>query len=345
MVIAALIIVLILTAVLPLFVKIIENNLEIFLFIMGVITALISSALNLQNISEIFSNKLLYFITLAVLVVSFIFKAVEHSVSSFFDMVLDHVPLKLVVFLLVVLLGLLSSVITAIIASLLLTELIALLPMDKKSKFNICIIACFSIGLGAVLTPVGEPLSTIVVSKLHESFTYMLTSLGLYILVGVLLLGLFATFFADNNWRKTFKEGESEIFIPEKESIPVIFLRAAKIFLFVIGLELLGYGFKPVIDTYIVHWNNTLLYFANMVSAILDNATLAAAEISPNMSQMQIKSILMGLLISGGMLVTGNIPNIVCAGKLKISMKQWAKLGLPLGAVLLVAFYIVMLVL
>ena len=48
-----------------------------------------------------------------------------------------------------------------------------------------------------------------------------------------------------------------------------------------------------------------------MVSAILDNATLAAAEIGPALTESQIKSALMGLLISGGMLIPGNIPNII----------------------------------
>lgn len=40
-----------------------------------------------------------------------------------------------------------------------------------------------------------------------------------------------------------------------------------------------------------------------MASAILDNATLAAAEIGPSLSEAQIKSALLGLLISGDMLI------------------------------------------
>ena len=59
-----------------------------------------------------------------------------------------------------------------------------------------------------------------------------------------------------------------------------------------------------------------------MISAVLDNATMAA-ELSPRCEQVQ--AILMGLLISGGMLI-GNIPNIITAGKLKINSKEWAKL-------------------
>ncbi len=82
-----------------------------------------------------------------------------------------------------------------------------------------------------------------------------------------------------------------------------------------------------------------------MVSAILDNATLAAAEIGPTMSELQIKSILMGLLIAGGMLIPGNIPNIISAGKLGITSKEWARLGVPMGLVSMAIYYVIIFVL
>ena len=58
---------------------------------------------------------------------------------------------------------------------------------------------------------------------------------------------------------------------------------------------------------------------------------LAAAEISIKMSELQVEAVLMGLLISGGMMIPGNIPNIISAGKLKIKSSEWIKLGVPLG--------------
>ena len=163
-------------------------------------------------------------------------------------------------------------------------------------------------------------------------------------IVGVVLSAIIGTFFADNNWHKKFKDNNELIFIPEKEDGRKIILRTVKIFMFVVALMLLGYGFRPIIDTYVIHFNNNLLFAGNMVSAILDNATLAAAEISPVMSVLQIKVVLISLLVSGVMLVTGNIPNIVTASKLKISMKEWAKSGLPIGAVFLTGYYIVLFV-
>ena len=74
------------------------------------------------------------------------------------------------------------------------------------------------------------------------------------------------------------------------------------------ALILLRVGFKPVIDSYVVNWGSGVLYWVNLTSAALDNATLTAAEISPQMAALQLKSALVSLLISGGMLIPGNIP-------------------------------------
>jgi predicted cation transporter len=48
----------------------------------------------------------------------------------------------------------------------------------------------------------------------------------------------------------------------------------------------------------------------------------------------------MGLLIAGGMLIPGNIPNIVAAERLKISMRDWAVIGVPLGLIIMVIYFI-----
>ena len=73
------------------------------------------------------------------------------------------------------------------------------------------------------------------------------------------------------------------------------------------------------------------LFWMNSISAIVDNATLTAAEIGPSLTPVQQRGILMGLLISGGILIPGNIPNIVAAGRLGISSREWARVGLLAG--------------
>lgn len=106
---------------------------------------------------------------------------------------------------------------------------------------------------------------------------------------------------------------------------------------------MLGEGMKPLIIWYVVHVPSWMLYWINMVSAVLDNATLTAMEIGPTMQLSQITGIIMGLLIAGGMLIPGNIPNIVAAGRLKISMKEWGVIGVPIGLVILIVYFLVLL--
>ena len=82
-----------------------------------------------------------------------------------------------------------------------------------------------------------------------------------------------------------------------------------------------------------------------MISAVLDNATLAAAEVSPaKWTPETIRAILMGLLIAGGMLIPGNIPNIIAAGKLNITSKEWAVFGLPVGLIIMAVFFVILFV-
>jgi len=63
------------------------------------------------------------------------------------------------------------------------------------------------------------------------------------------------------------------------------------------------------------------------------------------MSQLQINGALYGLLISGGMLIPGNIPNIISAGKLGITSAEWARLGVPLGLALNIVCFVIVFVL
>ena len=121
----------------------------------------------------------------------------------------------------------------------------------------------------------------------------------------------------------------------EEEKLSEVFVRAGKVYLFVMALIFLGTGFKPLIDAYRLKLPSQILFWVNMVSAILDNATLAAAESEPSLSVPQIKNALLGLLISGGMLIPGNIANIIAAHALHITSTEWARLGVPLGLIIM----------
>ncbi len=331
---------LVITFVLPIVSKKVENNLEFFLFIVGVLACVASSSINKELFMGIAQNKFMYTIAIAVLIGGFLFKAISSHIEGALMYILKYIPLKVFVFLLIVIIGLLSSVITAIIAALLLVEIVSILPISRKNKINIDVVACFSIGVGAVLTPIGEPLSTMMVSKLNVDFWFLLEQYGIYIIPGIIILGIVGTFYAIHEKAEIDKEEEIIIEETNKE----IFERALKIILFIIALELLGEGFKPIIDTYVINLHTGYLYWFNMSSAVLDNATLAAAEVSTKMSEVQVKAVLMGLLISGGMMIPGNIPNIISAGKLKINSKEWMRLGVPLGMSIMLVYYVILFV-
>lgn len=197
------------------------------------------------------------------------------------------------------------------------------------------VIACFAVGLGAALTPIGEPLSTIVVKKLNEDFFYLIELVGEYIIPSVIILGIYSAI-------RVGGVSVKEIEIPEyTETLRTVVVRAIRVYVFIAALVLLGEGFTPIIDWYISKIPPEIIYWVNMVSAILDNATLAAAEIGPQLTELQIKGALMGLIISGGMLIPGNIPNIVAAGRLRITMNEWAKIGVPLGLLMMSVFFVI----
>ena len=315
--------------------KKIEANLEAFLFVMGVASATLSNAWSAEVIHEGFIAPIN--ITLAVLIAGVLFHYLRTYLDHVMRRVLITVPLSVIVFSGIVILGLLSSVISAIIAALLLVELITVLPLHRHAEVNLTIIACFAIGLGAALTPLGDPLSTIVVSKLggqpyHAGFYYLFTLLAQYVIPAVLVLGVVGIFFVRQIEEDTEESLAAE---EEEEKLGEVFVRAGKVYLFVMALIFLGAGFKPLIDAYLLKLPSQILFWVNMVSAILDNATLAAAEIGPSLSVAQIKSALLGLLISGGMLIPGNIPNIIAAHALHITSTEWARLGVPLGLIIM----------
>ena len=331
----ALLVIFLIVLVGPFLNKKIESNLEAFLFVMGIVSATVSSAWSVDVIHEGFVAPIN--ITLAVLGAGVMFHYLRKYIDHAMRRLLITVPLAAIVCAGIIVLGLVSSIISAIIAALLLVEFITVLPLHRHAEINLTIIACFAIGFGAALTPLGEPLSTIVVSKLggepyHADFFYLAKLLGFYVVPAVIILGIAASFWFRRHLKTPKKPWAAE---EDEDKLSEVFIRAGKVYIFVMALIFLGAGFKPLIDAYLIKLPSQILFWVNMVSAILDNATLAAAEIGPTLSEAQIKSALLGLLISGGMLIPGNIPNIIAAHSLHIKSTEWAKLGVPLGLVVM----------
>lgn len=343
----------------PFKIKIIEQNLEVFLFICGVLALTISHFVTLEGqetgwrwaiveealIAPLYiSNELNLPIGIVqvVLVVGLIIYKWHEPIHGAIRTMADKLSLKVMAFILIAVLGLFSSIISAILAAIILVEMVNALPLARKSKIDLTVIACFSIGLGAALTPLGEPLSTIAISKLqgppyNASFMYLFDNLAIYVIPGIIAYGIVGMFFLGKVTNDKSMKAEDY-----NETVKDVVMRAVKVYVFIMALVFLGDGFKPIIFEYIAKLPPEALYWVNTVSAILDNATLTAAEIGPTFSQLQINAALMGLLIAGGMLIPGNIPNIISAGKLGITSKEWARLGLPLGFVTMLIYFVIL---
>lgn len=328
-----LLIIFILVLLLP-FTKKVEHHLEVFLFLIGLVTAFISNVLTSSLWFKALGDPIK--ISLAVFFAGCFFKWLQFPIENSILRISKMMPFRLFIALIVILLGLISSIITAIIAALCLVAIVSGLRLDRSSEIKLVILACYAIGLGAALTPIGEPLATITISKLDANFFFLIHLIGFDIIIGVIMFGVMAALLIHPKTHSRPQQTQQVT-----ESYSEITVRACKVYLFVMGLTLLGAGFEPVISRYLLDLSPYLLYWINMISAILDNATLAAAEVSPAMNETTLSAILLGLLISGGMLIPGNIPNIIAAGKLKITSKEWARIGIPIGLITMNAYFLV----
>jgi predicted cation transporter len=331
--------------VFPIIFKSVEKHLEIFLFAAGALSVTLphffggSDLWTPQLVIDAFKEPLS--ITAVILAAGALLTIFDSAINRLILKIERILGLRLFLSLLIVALGLFSSVFTAIVCAIILAEVVDGLALNENYRTKIVILGCFSIGLGAVLTPLGEPLGVICIAKLKTSpynagFFFLFKTLYAYVLPGIFLMGL-AGFIARPEKAGNGAEGSA----PVNRGLRDLFGYALRVYVFIMALVFLGTGLKPVVDSYIIKLPDIALYWINMVSAFLDNATLAAAEISPAMTLPQLKHIIMGLLISGGMLIPGNVPNIICAKRLNIKSRQWARIGAPLGLALMVLCFAV----
>jgi predicted cation transporter len=327
---------------LPFMVRRVEESLEAFLFVMGVLAVTVgslwSSHLALEALVEPIK------ITVAVLVAGLVFRALRPAARRAVERAISRIGIKPFAFLIVLFLGFLSSAITAIVAALVLVEAIDSMRLDRKDEIRLVVVSCFAIGMGAVLTPLGEPLATIVIAKLQgepyrAGFWFLLEEFWPYVACGLLAFSALAAAIVRRG------PGGDSLREDKAEGLVDVLARAAKTYLFVVALVLLGTGFKPIVDQYVARLPPGALFWINSLSAVLDNATLAAAEVGPLMSKSQLDFALLSLVISGGMLIPGNIPNIISAGKLGIKSREWMAVGAPIGAAAMAVSFTALLIL
>jgi predicted cation transporter len=318
----------------PVFVGAIERNLELFFLLIGLLTACVMRQFDAALVWAALSEPLSF--TLAVLVFGATFRLLRDYLDQLLRIEIQSMDPRLLCFCLAIMLGFLAPFITPVVSALVFVEAISLLRRDRRSEIAATVFACFAIGFGAGLSPLGMPGIAVVLRSLHADFWYLARLLGAFVVVGVFLAAAPILFLP-------FASGEPIDTTDGKDSWrTVLLIRPGKVYVFIAGLVALSVGLRPVVDAYIPRLPGGLLFWMNTVSAVVNNSTLAAVEIGPSLSMSQQRAAFLGLLISGGALVTGNIPNIVAASRLGITSREWAKIGLGAGALLLILCFAVL---
>jgi predicted cation transporter len=321
----------------------IEKRLEWFVLAMGLTAVTVSWSWSGGVVVEAFLRpmKVCGALLLGALVFSFSHDGIRQAIRR----AMERIGPRFAVGAVVILVGFASGAVTMVIASLALVELLAAMRLERESEVRVAVLGSFAIGLGGGLTPIAGPAAAITIAKLSEGPyadlvgpTYLFALLGAWIVPAILTLGVVAGLF----FAKPAREG-SRTYTEDPLSLYSILVLTLRMYVFISGLVLLGAGLVPLIDRALLTAPPWALYWLNSVSAVVDNAALAAVEISPRMRQEQLRYLLMALLVVDGALITGNAPNLVVAHKLTISSKEWARIGVPVAAVLM-AFYFLSLV-
>ena len=317
--------------------RLVEEQIEAFFLVIGLLAMTLAGAWRWEVARHALAEPV--WITLAVIVAGVAFDQLRESMDRAMALVRARVARPLLCGGAVFLIALLSSVITAIVAALVLVETIGLLRLGSRARPRVTVAGCFAIGLGASLTPLGEPLSTLAADALGLGFTGLFGLLALYVLPGMLACSIAAGLFVSNEEGA----GAAPAVVPAlahlRESVLYSCLRGLRVYVFVAALVLVSRAFADLALRYVPRLSPGQLFWANTVSAVMDNATLVALEIH-GMEPARAREAIIALLVAGGMLIPGNIPNIVAAAALRIGAGGWAKVGIPMGLALLGIYFV-----
>ncbi|MBV8138777.1 MAG: DUF1646 family protein [Deltaproteobacteria bacterium] len=306
----------------PVAIRFIEQNLEVYVFIIGIVATLLGSGFDRHLVLKAGEEPIL--ITLAVVIAGILFSLSRLRLDRAFLRLRRRVSRPLLAALATFVLGVLAGIITAIVAALVLVEIVRLLHLQGEARTRVTVAACFAIGLGAALTRVGEPLSALAASALNLPFTGLFVLLAPWILPGVAVAAALAGWFA----RGDYHDPTAGVHVHETPLAAII--QGAKVYVFVAGLVLVSDAYGPIATRLVSALSNDALFWINTVSAVLDNATLVALEVH-SMTLPRAREAIIALLVSGGMLIPGNIPNVISAGALRIGSGAWARVGIPIG--------------
>jgi predicted cation transporter len=324
---------LLLVLLLPFKLRFVEERLELFLLLSGLVALWLGGAWDWTFLQSSFSKPLPLCGSLWIF--GLLFEALQSPLDRVLERLQKRFDLAPLLACLSLFLSLLSILASAVLAALLLAQILRRLRLDESSRSRTAVLSCFGIGAASALSPLGGPLGAISLLRLGGSDPFFL-----FRVFGPYLLVLLFIFFLAQLLAKPRKEELRLGAVEAKENPPRLLFRVFKIYIFVLGLLYFGQGLNPLAQAYVNAAPAWLLYWINLLSALLDNASLAAAEFSAGMDSEKLRYAFMGLLVAGGILIPGNLPNIVVASELKIRPKEWAKSGLLYGLPLLLLFFI-----
>src|SRR5699024_12873081 len=110
-------------------------NLEVFLFIMGVASVIVSQTFTTELLTDALLSPIN--ITLAVLVAGLLFRWFQNTIEQAVLKISEAMPFRLFMGLFVIVLALLSRIITAIVAAIILVSVLLFLHLHKNMKSNI----------------------------------------------------------------------------------------------------------------------------------------------------------------------------------------------------------------
>lgn len=322
----------------PLKSKWVENHLEIFLLMVGAAAVTISGMWSKEFIYDALNSPVN--VAFIVLVVSIIFNYYSRYIFRVLFVLFRFFEPKYSFAILVFLLGITSSVFSVTVAALVLAEVLQVVNLEREQTVKVTVYACYAIGLGAVLLPLAEPLGLVIYKELaagpHQAdFFFVLKHFFWWIMPAISLMALAAGYTVRN------ANAQVELHIREdKEDTRSMLRRTWHIYLFVAALTLISTGLRPFADATIARLSGKILFWANSVSVIIDNATLAAIEITPEVTIPNLMYMVIGLAAFGSMLIQGNLPNIVAAEKLGIKSREWARVAVPTGLVLMSGYFV-----
>ncbi len=316
----------------------IEEHIELFFLVIGAVAMTLARAWHWEVAGHAAVVPL--GITATVFVADVVFGRIRKQMEGALAWIQARISRRLLSGVAVLLIALLSAVLTAVVAALILAEVIELMRLGPRTRIRVAVAGCFAIGLGSSLTPLGGPLSTLAANGLGMGFSGLFAMLAPFVVPGVLVCAIAAGLVAsDEESEDALAAAPTVILI--RESVARALLRGLEIYAFIVGLVLVGDAFAPLAGRYVPLISRSALYWANTLSAAMDNATLVALEMRA-MDPTRAREALIALLIAGGMLIPGNVPNIVAAAALRISAGDWAKIGIPAGLLLLGIYFVVL---